>query len=197
MAATPYTAGDTLTVGSITYVFGPDIDSNSNNDITASNIASVVTNHPDVSAVVGDPTDTVIITADEAGYSGNNILLSSSNDEIIEIITPMSGGAPADIEVIINGRKDEPRNAIIQINFNEAVNPLTVSGDAVNVSPFIRVIDIDGVRIKFPNGWALVRASNTQPSLVLRYEADTPENLQKIRNIVEPVLHKVRERIGG
>ncbi len=59
------------------------------------------------------------------------------------------------------------------------------------------IIDIDGVRIKFPNGWALVRASNTQPSLVLRYESDTAENLQKIRDIVEPVLHKVREKIGG
>ena len=36
------------------------------------------------------------------------------------------------------------------------------------------VIDIDGVRVLFPDGWGLVRASNTQPALVLRFEAMTP-----------------------
>ncbi len=57
------------------------------------------------------------------------------------------------------------------------------------------VIDIDGARIKFPDGWALVRASNTQPSLVLRFESDTEENLQKIRDIVEPVLDKIVKQV--
>ena len=38
----------------------------------------------------------------------------------------------------------------------------------------LNVIDIDGARITFPDGWGLVRASNTQPALVLRYEADNP-----------------------
>ncbi len=47
------------------------------------------------------------------------------------------------------------------------------------------VIDIDGARVKFPNGWGLVRASNTQPVLVLRFEADSLESLEKIKKEVE------------
>jgi phosphomannomutase/phosphoglucomutase len=54
------------------------------------------------------------------------------------------------------------------------------------------VITIDGARILFPNGWGLVRASNTQEILVLRFEADTPENLLMIQETVES---KVRELI--
>ncbi len=46
------------------------------------------------------------------------------------------------------------------------------------------VIDIDGVRILFGDGWGLVRASNTQPVLVLRFEARTPERLAEIKNLV-------------
>jgi phosphomannomutase/phosphoglucomutase len=47
------------------------------------------------------------------------------------------------------------------------------------------VITIDGARILFANGWGLVRASNTQAILVLRFEADSKENLAKIRETVE------------
>jgi len=47
------------------------------------------------------------------------------------------------------------------------------------------VITIDGARILFENGWGLVRASNTQAILVLRFEADSEENLAKIREKVE------------
>ncbi len=51
-----------------------------------------------------------------------------------------------------------------------------------------KVITIDGARIVFENGWGLVRASNTQAILVLRFEADSAENLQKIRSEVEGKL---------
>ena len=47
------------------------------------------------------------------------------------------------------------------------------------------VLDVDGARIRFDGGWGLVRASNTQPALVLRFEADTPARLQAIRQQVE------------
>lgn len=46
------------------------------------------------------------------------------------------------------------------------------------------VIDVDGARIQFGDGWGLVRASNTQPALVLRFEAQTPEGLVEIKQIV-------------
>jgi phosphomannomutase/phosphoglucomutase len=52
------------------------------------------------------------------------------------------------------------------------------------------VIDIDGVRINFPDGWGLIRASNTQPALVLRFEAKEAEALGRIRDTVEGELKK-------
>lgn len=45
-------------------------------------------------------------------------------------------------------------------------------------------IDIDGIRILFGDGWGLIRASNTQPILVLRFEAKTKERLKEITEIV-------------
>ncbi len=53
-----------------------------------------------------------------------------------------------------------------------------------------KCIDIDGVRILYPDGWGLVRASNTQPDLVLRFEARTPERVKEIR---DSVIAKIRE----
>lgn len=47
------------------------------------------------------------------------------------------------------------------------------------------VIDIDGARILFEHGWGLVRASNTQPVIVMRFEANTEERLQEIRELME------------
>ncbi len=44
-------------------------------------------------------------------------------------------------------------------------------------------IDIDGVRVVFKDGWGLVRPSNTQPVLVLRFEAETAERLQEIKKL--------------
>jgi len=50
------------------------------------------------------------------------------------------------------------------------------------------VIDIDGARVLFDGGWALVRASNTQPIIVARIEADDPERLTEIADDVRAVL---------
>jgi phosphomannomutase/phosphoglucomutase len=50
------------------------------------------------------------------------------------------------------------------------------------------VMDVDGVRVLFPHGWGLVRASNTQPVLVLRFEATSPELLDQYRQEVEKVV---------
>jgi phosphomannomutase/phosphoglucomutase len=50
------------------------------------------------------------------------------------------------------------------------------------------VIDVDGARIIFPHGWGLVRASNTQPVLVLRFEADSEHHLAEMRQQVEDTV---------
>ena len=56
--------------------------------------------------------------------------------------------------------------------------------------PTHALVDIDGARIQFEGGWGLVRASNTQPVLVLRFEADSQERLTAIRDEVESVLSR-------
>jgi len=63
------------------------------------------------------------------------------------------------------------------------------SPNAGNANPAIReVITFDGVRVCFDDGWGLIRASNTQPALVLRFEATTAERLQAIRTYLEGEL---------
>ncbi|HEX6750778.1 MAG TPA: phosphomannomutase/phosphoglucomutase [Longimicrobium sp.] len=57
------------------------------------------------------------------------------------------------------------------------------------------VIDVDGARVLFGDGWGLIRASNTEPVLVARYEARTPERLQQIRAEMEGWLQS--QGIGG
>jgi phosphomannomutase/phosphoglucomutase len=59
------------------------------------------------------------------------------------------------------------------------------------------VVDVDGARIQFPGGWGLVRASNTQAALVLRFEADSPERLADIRRTVEAELERIRAEMGA
>ncbi len=56
------------------------------------------------------------------------------------------------------------------------------------------IIDTDGVRATFDGGWGLVRSSNTQPILVLRFEADSPEALERIQNIVMEDVEKIKKK---
>jgi phosphomannomutase/phosphoglucomutase len=54
------------------------------------------------------------------------------------------------------------------------------------------VLDVDGVRVLFPHGWGLLRASNTQPVLVLRFEATSAELLEQYRQEVEKAVEQAR-----
>ncbi len=60
-----------------------------------------------------------------------------------------------------------------------------VTKQAVNSFPEYEVNTLDGVRITFEKGWGLVRASNTQASLVMRFEAETKDLLQSYKSLVE------------
>ncbi len=51
-----------------------------------------------------------------------------------------------------------------------------------------QVVDVDGARVLFPEGWGLVRASNTQPVIVARCEGETPEALKEICQIMKEAL---------
>jgi len=55
---------------------------------------------------------------------------------------------------------------------------------------------IDGARIEFDFGWGLLRASNTTPNLVLRFEADTKENLELIKNNFKKTLSEINPSLG-
>ena len=58
-----------------------------------------------------------------------------------------------------------------------------------------KIIDVDGVRILFDNGWGLIRASNTQPVLVMRFEASSEKRLKEIRDFVESELNRIKGAI--
>ncbi len=57
--------------------------------------------------------------------------------------------------------------------------------------PIRELITIDGIRVRFDHGWGLIRASNTQPALVLRFEASSQEKMTQIREYMESQLAEV------
>jgi len=59
------------------------------------------------------------------------------------------------------------------------------------------LITVDGIRVVFDRGWGLVRASNTTPVLVTRYEADTEENLKLYRNSMERLIAHAMKELDG
>ena len=58
-----------------------------------------------------------------------------------------------------------------------------------------RTVTVDGVRVLFEDGWGLIRASNTQPALVLRFEARSAERLEQIRDLMEGKLEELKKAI--
>jgi phosphomannomutase / phosphoglucomutase len=58
-----------------------------------------------------------------------------------------------------------------------------------------KTIEVDGVRVMIDGAWGLVRASNTQPLLVLRWEAQTKEKLQEIQKLIEGTVQQIRREL--
>jgi hypothetical protein len=134
---------DSLTVGSQTYVVSENESANNNiefsSDINeqAQNIYITLSGHPDVEAY--HEADTINLEAKVQGESGNNIILNSSSANLD--IIPMSGGITGQELQNIEDEKDQPRNSIVQINFNEAINPATISGSSSDIAAFLRIIN--------------------------------------------------------
>ena len=59
------------------------------------------------------------------------------------------------------------------------------------------IVDVDGVRVVFPDGWGLLRASNTGPILVLRFEAQSESRLREIRSLMEDTLESLFPLLSG
>src|SRR5205814_9348618 len=59
-----------------------------------------------------------------------------------------------------------------------------------------KTIEVDGVRVIVDGGWGLVRASNTQPLLVLRWEATSEAKLREIRRLIEGTVQDIRKELS-
>ena len=68
-----------------------------------------------------------------------------------------------------------------------------ISNGIANLPKIVDIIDIDGVRVRFDDGWALVRASNTTPVIVTRFEAKSPE----FRDLLQSEFLKILNEIAG
>ncbi|MCC7430267.1 phosphomannomutase/phosphoglucomutase [bacterium] len=115
---------------------------------------------------------------DDAVYASCKLLeivskTNQTSDEILKSI-PYYNSTP---EIRAECENDEVKFQIVK----QAMNYFTKK---------YKTIDIDGVRILFDEGWGLIRASNTQPVIVLRFEAKTKENLNKYQDLV---VSKLRE----
>jgi len=149
--ARAYASGDLLVIGAETYFFGAGgISLGASPALCAQNAAAKINSHPEVSASAAG--NIVTITARNAGTAGNGIVLSSSNGAVISISKIMSGGSAAGESAVVSGRMDRPRNSVIQINFNEAINPIGISGKARDIKDNIRVEDMSGAPGNFLEG---------------------------------------------
>jgi phosphomannomutase/phosphoglucomutase len=81
----------------------------------------------------------------------------------------------------------------IKFKVVEKAKELFIQGNGMPLKPR-EVITVDGVRAVFDKGWGLIRASNTQPVLVMRFEANDPASLESIRTMME---QKVQAIITG
>ncbi|MEZ5346496.1 MAG: phosphomannomutase/phosphoglucomutase [Pyrinomonadaceae bacterium] len=112
---------------------------------------------------------------DDACYAGARLLqiLSDSDKSLSQLLAdiPQTYSTPE-----------------IRIPCSESEKFVIVEELAAGFSKTNEVITIDGARIQFDNGWGLVRPSNTQAILVLRFEADSAEHLSEIKTTVETRL---------
>jgi len=142
----PKVLADRLSLGTEVYVFSEDASGNNilididncSPNIVANSIYAKISAHPDIN--VDKEANVVYLSAKIAGISGNNIYLNSSNQATVSV-TPFSGGQNKISNNEVRHRKDRPMNSVIQVNFNEAINPLLVSGSADEVSQNIKIVN--------------------------------------------------------
>jgi len=84
----------------------------------------------------------------------------------------------------------------IRVDCPDEVKFQVVQHVAASFKKTHKVIDIDGVRVLFEHGWGLLRASNTQPVLVMRFEAESEDWLKKYQREVETVLEEAKAAVA-
>ncbi|MDA3802718.1 MAG: Ig-like domain-containing protein [Patescibacteria group bacterium] len=144
---------DSLRINSSVYIFYDssvnnkievveNCNSNSNEDLAtqATKIKAIISGNSSIEIMESEDSSLISLEAKVAGSSGNNIALEFEGSEAISV-TPFSGGVDSDSTSQINKKEDKPRNSALQINFNEAINPVTVSGTAEEVSKAIKLVN--------------------------------------------------------
>lgn len=144
---------DKIVVGSKTYWFGLTVNTGTGATL-AQNIVNALSTNPNVEATRDPNSLNISLRAKMAGSSGNGLPLSTTATSTITT-TSFTGGADLINTVNINDKKDKPMNSIIQINFNEAINPLTVVGDSAEVSSTIRVINLSDNNNVIPGSFSI------------------------------------------
>jgi phosphomannomutase / phosphoglucomutase len=81
----------------------------------------------------------------------------------------------------------------IRVDCDDELKFGIVARVADHFRPLYETIEVDGVRVKFPHGWGLLRSSNTQPVLVMRFEATTPELLAEYQAIMEAAVKAAQQ----
>jgi phosphomannomutase / phosphoglucomutase len=125
---------------------------------------------------------------DDAAYASGRLLeiMGSTNASVSELL--------ADVPKTVSTpelRMDCPEN----IKFDLVKRVIGSFQERAKSEPF-SVIDIDGARVEWEDGWGLVRCSNTQPILVLRFEAQNETRLKEIRKVVESEIELQRAEMN-
>lgn len=140
----PAQAADNLTISSITYVFvskksdagnGIEVPASCTPSDMALNMQLALSGHPDID--VSRTGGTLNLSSKIAGAAGNSLILSSNSQSLS--LKPFTGGADKVSTYEIKGKKDKPMNSVIQINFNEAMNPSLMVGTADELKNYIQV----------------------------------------------------------
>ena len=83
---------------------------------------------------------------------------------------------------------DDQKFSLVEIVKNRLKHAANTQNSKTSVLPIRDIITIDGIRVRFDEGWGLIRASNTQPALVLRFEASSQNHLTQIQAYLEGQL---------
>src|SRR5690606_15630919 len=83
---------------------------------------------------------------------------------------------------------DDQKFSLVEIVKNRLKHAANTQNPKTSVMPIRDIITIDGIRVRFDEGWGLIRASNTQPALVLRFEASSHTHLTQIQAYLEGQL---------
>lgn len=116
---------------------------------------------------------------DDAIYAGGRLLELVSNSD-------------ADLKRMISSLPRMYNTPEIRVDYPDDLKFSAVDKVIEAFRDRYEVIDIDGARVRFPDGWALVRASNTQPALVMRFEGETREAVDRLQSEIGRELERIK-----